>query len=343
MVGLCVLLGPPACRMHHAAALQGRLTCPPHACCRVQKQSKSQKRREQRQREEVEREARIAAELAELGDTGGWVGGWGRVVRALSGALHPPPWPAGPSACLCHTLASSSPYCHSITHHQWHAHTSPLCPAADRVVEERELAALLRPLGLVVRKIPPDGHCLYRSLGGWMGRRGGRGRGATAAPSRHRCAAPHSSSAAHSSLVAPTDKLTSSRSHAEDQLARLPEGVPPPPAAGDAAGDNAGDELNFLMLRQRAAAYMRAHAGQFKPFMLPVGGRLCMVGVCLCVGVGRGRACRPGAAGGCLACSVPCLAAPRSAPPLLTHPRRPLPPPGCAGGRGDQRHWRRRL
>lgn len=36
---------------------------------------------------------------------------------------------------------------------------------ADRVIEERELQALLRPLGLGIRPIPPDGHCLYRSLG----------------------------------------------------------------------------------------------------------------------------------------------------------------------------------
>ena len=30
----------------------------------------------------------------------------------------------------------------------------------------------------------------------------------------------------------------------------------------------ADDELNFLLLRQRAAAYMRAHADHFKPFVL---------------------------------------------------------------------------
>ncbi|EFN50896.1 hypothetical protein CHLNCDRAFT_141719 [Chlorella variabilis] len=34
----------------------------------------------------------------------------------------------------------------------------------DRVIEQRELKAILRPLGLVIREIPPDGHCLYRSL-----------------------------------------------------------------------------------------------------------------------------------------------------------------------------------
>lgn len=85
----------------------------------------------------------------------------------------------------------------------------------DRVIEERELQALLRPLGLGIRPIPPDGHCLYRSL--------------------------------------------------EDQLQRLPEGVAPPPPG---AGDDEDDELNFLLLRQRAAAYMRAHADHFKPFVL---------------------------------------------------------------------------
>ncbi len=36
---------------------------------------------------------------------------------------------------------------------------------ADRVIEERELKAILRPLGLRIQPIPPDGHCLYRSLG----------------------------------------------------------------------------------------------------------------------------------------------------------------------------------
>ncbi|PRW59631.1 OTU domain-containing 6B-like [Chlorella sorokiniana] len=85
----------------------------------------------------------------------------------------------------------------------------------DRVIEERELKAVLRPLGLGIRPIPPDGHCLYRSL--------------------------------------------------EDQLQRLPEGVAPPPAD---AGEDEEDELNFLLLRQRAAAYMRAHADHFKPFVL---------------------------------------------------------------------------
>lgn len=43
---------------------------------------------------------------------------------------------------------------------------------ADRVIEQRELKAILRPLGLVIREIPPDGHCLYRSLGKLSG--GGR-------------------------------------------------------------------------------------------------------------------------------------------------------------------------
>jgi len=31
--------------------------------------------------------------------------------------------------------------------------------------EERELSVTLRPLGLRLREIPADGHCLYRSLG----------------------------------------------------------------------------------------------------------------------------------------------------------------------------------
>lgn len=34
----------------------------------------------------------------------------------------------------------------------------------ERVLEERELREQLRPLGLTIREIPPDGHCLYRSL-----------------------------------------------------------------------------------------------------------------------------------------------------------------------------------
>lgn len=43
------------------------------------------------------------------------------------------------------------------------------------MIEERELLALLRPLGLGIRPIPPDGHCLYRSLGEpwWRGAVGG--------------------------------------------------------------------------------------------------------------------------------------------------------------------------
>lgn len=36
--------------------------------------------------------------------------------------------------------------------------------SVPRVLEERELKALLLPLGLRVRDIPADGHCLYRSL-----------------------------------------------------------------------------------------------------------------------------------------------------------------------------------
>lgn len=35
----------------------------------------------------------------------------------------------------------------------------------ERMVEERELLNLLSPLGLAVRDIPADGHCLYRSVG----------------------------------------------------------------------------------------------------------------------------------------------------------------------------------
>ncbi|KAL4431981.1 hypothetical protein ABPG77_000248 [Micractinium sp. CCAP 211/92] len=34
----------------------------------------------------------------------------------------------------------------------------------DRVIEERALQAVLRPLGMRIHQIPPDGHCLYRSL-----------------------------------------------------------------------------------------------------------------------------------------------------------------------------------
>lgn len=32
------------------------------------------------------------------------------------------------------------------------------------MLEERALKQQLRPLGLAVREIPPDGHCLYRSI-----------------------------------------------------------------------------------------------------------------------------------------------------------------------------------
>jgi OTU domain-containing protein 6 len=32
------------------------------------------------------------------------------------------------------------------------------------MLEERELRRQLRPLGLAISEIPPDGHCLYRSL-----------------------------------------------------------------------------------------------------------------------------------------------------------------------------------
>lgn len=34
----------------------------------------------------------------------------------------------------------------------------------ERMAEEKELKKLLAPLGLAVKDIPPDGHCLYRSL-----------------------------------------------------------------------------------------------------------------------------------------------------------------------------------
>ena len=34
----------------------------------------------------------------------------------------------------------------------------------DRVLEERALKQLLAPLGLAIYDIPPDGHCLYRSV-----------------------------------------------------------------------------------------------------------------------------------------------------------------------------------
>ena len=77
---------------------------------------------------------------------------------------------------------------------------------------------------------------------------------------------------------------------AEDQLQRLPAEVPPPPAAqsqGEQEGEEEGEgELNFLALRQRAAEWMRAHADEFEPFVLPVseaGGRglSCRGGVCV--------------------------------------------------------------
>lgn len=42
-------------------------------------------------------------------------------------------------------------------------HRSSPAPT-DRVIEERELKAVLRPLGLGIQQIAPDGHCLYRSL-----------------------------------------------------------------------------------------------------------------------------------------------------------------------------------
>jgi hypothetical protein len=52
-------------------------------------------------------------------------------------------------------------------------------------------------------------------------------------------------------------------SPAEDQLQRLPASVEPPPAV-----DSEGDELNFLLLRQKAAEHLRTHADAFKPFVL---------------------------------------------------------------------------
>ncbi len=43
----------------------------------------------------------------------------------------------------------------------------------------------------------------------------------------------------------------------------------------------AEDELNFLLLRQRAAAYMRAHADHFKPFVLEASRAvLCCAALC---------------------------------------------------------------
>ena len=139
-----------------------------------QKPSKGQRRREQRQREEAEREARIAAELEALGDTGGLVvfglAGHARVTfvqlmrRQLSecGAAEP---------CAAANLSPEP----ATARTQLNVPASYPCPAAlprppaDRVIEERELQALLRPLGLGIRPIPPDGHCLYRSLGGLIG------------------------------------------------------------------------------------------------------------------------------------------------------------------------------
>ena len=56
---------------------------------------------------------------------------------------------------------------------------------------------------------------------------------------------------------------------AEDQLQRLPQGVEQPPAAAEAREAGEG-ELTFLLLRQRAAEYMRQHAEEFKPFVLEV-------------------------------------------------------------------------
>ncbi|KAK9908505.1 hypothetical protein WJX75_008830 [Coccomyxa subellipsoidea] len=41
-----------------------------------------------------------------------------------------------------------------------------------RVVEERQLAATLAPLGLAVRSIPADGHCLYRAVEEQLGSAG---------------------------------------------------------------------------------------------------------------------------------------------------------------------------
>ncbi|CAL8469587.1 g9128 [Coccomyxa elongata] len=43
-----------------------------------------------------------------------------------------------------------------------------------RVIEERSLAELLSPLGLAVRSVPADGHCLYRAVEEQLGSSGGR-------------------------------------------------------------------------------------------------------------------------------------------------------------------------
>ncbi|BDA44675.1 Deubiquitinase OTUD6B [Coccomyxa sp. Obi] len=43
-----------------------------------------------------------------------------------------------------------------------------------RVIEERSLAELLSPLGLAVRSIPADGHCLYRAVEEQLGSSGAR-------------------------------------------------------------------------------------------------------------------------------------------------------------------------
>lgn len=76
-----------------------------------------------------------------------------------------------------HSSAASAAQPHGLP---WPSLLPPCCPSpllktADRVIEERELKAVLRPLGLRIQQIPPDGHCLYRSLGervrGWVGRR----------------------------------------------------------------------------------------------------------------------------------------------------------------------------
>lgn len=50
----------------------------------------------------------------------------------------------------------------------------------DRVLEERALKKLLRPLGLAIREIPPDGHCLYRSLEDQLRQQGSSGNGSGA-------------------------------------------------------------------------------------------------------------------------------------------------------------------
>lgn len=36
-----------------------------------------------------------------------------------------------------------------------------------RVQEEEAMSSTLGPLGLAIHEIAPDGHCLYRALGGW--------------------------------------------------------------------------------------------------------------------------------------------------------------------------------